>query len=228
MSVAVRSVAGRCGRLDCLSMQIASRSVRAASLRRGLRLEYFTLAWNLVEAFVGMAAGFAAGSVALIGFALDSLIETSSASILIWRLRAEAHGGRAAEDVERKAIKLVAVAFFALAAYVGVRSLLDLVAGSQPEEGAVGIGLAIVSLIVMPLLAWRKRTVARELDSRALQADSTQTSLCTYLSAFLLFGLGANAVFGWWWADPLAGIVIAIFAAREGRELWTAEDICCR
>ncbi len=186
------------------------------------------MAWNLVEALVGMAAGIAAGSVALIGFALDSLIESSSASILIWRLRAEAHSGRTAEDVERKAIRLVAVAFLALAAYVAVRSLLDLVAGSRPEESAVGIGLAIVSLIVMPLLAWRKRTVARELDSRALQADSTQTSLCTYLSAFLLFGLGANAVLGWWWADPLAGIVIALFAAREGRELWTAEDLCCR
>lgn len=209
-------------------MQIASPGVRTRNLRRGLWLEYFTLSWNLVEAVVGMAAGIAAGSVALVGFALDSLIESSSAGILIWRLRAEAHGGRAAEEVERKAIRLVAVAFMALAAYVGLRSLLDLVARSRPEESSIGIVLAVVSLIVMPLLAWRKHRVARDLDSRALQADSTQTSICTYLSAFLLIGLAANALLGWWWADPVAGIVIAVFAAREGRELWAAEDFCCR
>lgn len=210
--------------------QIALRplTARAKTLRRGLLLEYFTLTWNLIEAVVGMAAGITAGSVALIGFALDSLVESSSAGILIWRLRAEDRGGRAAGDVERKAIRLVAVAFFALAAYVGVRSLLDLFARSRPEESFVGIGLAIVSLIVMPVLAWRKNRVARELDSRALQADSMQTSICTYLSAFLLIGLVTNALFGWWWADPVAGLAIAAFAAKEGRELWTAKDLCCR
>jgi len=203
-------------------------TTRSRSLRRGLLLEYFTLTWNLIEAVVGMAAGIIAGSVALVGFALDSLVESSSAGILIWRLRSEDRGGRAAEDVERKAVRLVGVAFFALAAYVGIRSLLDLLARSKPEESPVGIGLAIVSLIVMPLLAWRKNRVARELDSRALQADSTQTSICTYLSAFLLIGLVTNALFGWWWADPVAGLGIAAFAAREGRELWSAEDLCCR
>jgi divalent metal cation (Fe/Co/Zn/Cd) transporter len=214
--------------LDFNLMQIASQRVRAATLRRGLWLEYFTLTWNLVEAAVGMAAGIAADSVALVGFALDSLVESSSAGILIWRLRAEAHGGRTAEEVEGKAIRLVALAFFALAAYVAGRSAFDLLARSQPEESSVGIGLALVSLVVMPLLAWRKHREARELDSRALQADSTQTSICTYLSAFLLIGLVANASLGWWWADPLTGLVIALFAAREGRELWTAEDFCCR
>jgi divalent metal cation (Fe/Co/Zn/Cd) transporter len=203
-------------------------TTRSRSLHRGLLLEYFTLTWNLIEAVVGMAAGLIAGSVALVGFALDSLVESSSAGILIWRLRSEDRGGRAAEDVERKAVRLVAVAFFALAAYVGIRSLIDLLARSTPEESGVGIGLAIVSLIVMPLLAWRKNRIARELDSRALQADSTQTSICTYLSAFLLIGLVTNALFGWWWADPVAGLGIAAFAAREGRELWTAEDLCCR
>jgi divalent metal cation (Fe/Co/Zn/Cd) transporter len=207
---------------------LGSPATRSQSLRRGLRLEYFTLTWNLIEAVLGMAAGIAAGSVALVGFALDSLVESSSAGILIWRLRAEDRGGRTAEDVERKAIRLVADAFFALAAYVGVRSLIDLIAGSRPEESPVGIGLAIVSLIVMPVLAWRKNRVARELDSRALQADSTQTSICTYLSAFLLIGLVTNSLFGWWWADPAAGLAIAAFAAKEGRELWTAEDLCCR
>jgi hypothetical protein len=203
-------------------------TTRSGSLRRGLLLEYFTLTWNLIEAVVGMAAGIAAGSVALVGFALDSLVESSSAGILIWRLRAEDRGGRSTEDVERRAIRLVAVAFFALAAYVGIRSLLDLLARSRPEASPVGVGLAIVSLIVMPLLAWRKNRVARALDSRALQADSTQTSVCTYLSAFLLIGLVTNALFGWWWADPAAGLGIAAFVAKEGRELWTAEDLCCR
>jgi divalent metal cation (Fe/Co/Zn/Cd) transporter len=203
-------------------------TARRRDLRRGLVLEFFTLTWNLIEAVVGMFAGIAAGSVALVGFALDSLVESSSAGILIWRLRAESAGGRTAEDVERRAIRLVALAFFALTAYVGARSLLDLFAQSRPDESPVGIALAVVSLIVMPVLAWRKNKVAHALDSRALQADSTQTSVCTYLSAFLLIGLLTNALFGWWWADPVAGVAIAVFAAREGRELWLAKDFCCR
>ncbi len=136
--------------------------------------------------------------------------------------------GRPAEELERRAIRLVAIAFLALAAYVGSRAVFDLFSGARPEESTVGIVLAIVSLMVMPVLAWRKRVVARELDSRALQADSTQTTLCTYLSAILLFGLVTNALFGWWWADPVAGLGIAAFAAKEGRELWTTKDLCCR
>jgi divalent metal cation (Fe/Co/Zn/Cd) transporter len=209
-------------------VQVVLSAERQRQLQKGLWLEYFTVAWNVLEAVVGLTAGFVAGSVALVGFALDSIVEASSGSILVWRLRAESHGGRAVEDVERKAIRLVAWAFFALAAYVGGRSLLDLISGSRPEESLPGIVLAVVSLIVMPVLAWQKNRVARRLDSRALQADSTQTSLCTYLSAFLLLGLLTNAMFGWWWADPVAGLAIAGFAAKEGRELWTAEDLCCR
>lgn len=201
---------------------------RHGSLRRGLALEHFTLAWNLLEALVGLLAGLAAGSIALVGFALDSIVEASSGTILIWRLRSEASGARTPEEAERRAIRLVAVAFFALALYVGIRAAFDLVSRSRPEESAVGIALAIVSLMVMPVLAWRKRIVARELNSRALQADSTQTTLCTYLSAFLLIGLVTNALLGWWWADPLAGLAIAGFAAKEGRELWTTKDLCCR
>jgi divalent metal cation (Fe/Co/Zn/Cd) transporter len=206
------------------SLPLARKNV----LRRGLKLEYFTVGWNCLEAVVGLTAGFLAGSVALVGFALDSVVEASSGSILIWRLRSEEMGTRTAEEAERKAIRKVAVAFFALAAYVGVRAAYDLLTRSRPGESLTGIVLAIVSLVVMPLLAWRKRVVARQLDSRALQADSTQTTLCTSLSAFLLFGLVTNAVFGLWWADQLAGLAIAALAAKEGRQLWNAEDLCCR
>ena len=201
---------------------------RARSLRRGLLLEYFTITWNTLEAAVGLTAGILTGSIALVGFALDSIVEGSSGAILVWRLRTEAKGTRTAEEAERKAIRMIAVAFFALALYVGGRAALDLTSGSRPEQSLPGIILAVVSLIVMPVLAWRKRTVARELDSRALQADSTQTTLCTYLSAFLLVGLVTNALLGWWWADPAAGLAIAGFAAKEGKELWTSKDLCCR
>jgi divalent metal cation (Fe/Co/Zn/Cd) transporter len=209
-------------------MTMASTVGRKASLRRGLSLEYFSLAWNLLEVLVGMVAGVAANSVALVGFALDSGVESSSAAVLIWRLRAESGGARTAEEVERKAIRMVAIAFLALAAYVGIRASVDLLMRSEPDESAAGIILAMVSLVVMPWLAWRKRIVARQLDSGSLQADSKQTSLCTYLSAFLLIGLVLNAWFGWYWADPLAALAIASLAAKEGWELWTAEDLCCR
>ena len=199
---------------------------RAGVLRRSLRLEYFSLAWNLLETIVGMAAGLAAGSVALVGFALDSVIESSSASVLIWRLRNEGSAKWDIESIERRAVRLVAIAFWALALYVGAKAVIDLVGGHEPDESVVGIVLAAVSVVVMPILAARKRSAARALDSRALHADSSQTSLCTYISALLLVGLGANALFGWWWADAAAGIGIALLAAKEGHELWTTEDFC--
>lgn len=211
-----------------LSVPSSLSAERRRALGKGLLLEYFTMGWNVLEAVVGLTAGFLAGSVALVGFALDSIVEASSGAILVWRLRSERLGTRTAEDAEQRAIRLVAIAFFALAAYVGVRAVVDLISGSRPEESPAGIALAIVSVIVMPILAHRKRSVARQLDSRALQADSTQTTLCTYLSAFLLVGLAANALFGWWWADATAGLAIAAFAAGEGCELWTAQDLCCR
>jgi divalent metal cation (Fe/Co/Zn/Cd) transporter len=199
---------------------------RAGLLSGALRLEYFSLAWNVLETVVGLVAGLAAGSVALIGFALDSVVESSSAGALVWRLRSERLGGRTADDVERRAVRIVAVAFFGLAAYVGAHAVHDLVTRSRPEESVAGIVLALVSVVVMPLLAARKRAMAKRLDSRALAADSNQTSLCTFISAFLLVGLGANALLGWWWADPAAGLAIALLAAREGRELWTTEHFC--
>lgn len=199
---------------------------RSTLLRRGLVLEYLTVGWNAVEAIVGIALGVAAGSVALVGFALDSIAETASGGVLVWRLGAE-QGGRHVEEIERRAIRGVALAFFALALYVGARSALDLATRARPEESIGGLVLAAVSLVAMPLLAWRKRRVARALDSRSMLGDSTQTILCALLSAVLLVGLVANAWLGWWWADPLAGLAIAAIAANEGRELWTTEEICC-
>lgn len=203
-------------------MRTEPRGVRARTLRRALRLEYFTVAWNTLEAIVGIAAGLAAGSVALIGFALDSVVEASSGGVLIWRLRSDG-----SEGVERKAVRGVAIAFGALAAYVGVQAVLDLTTASRPDASVPGIVLAAVSLLVMPVLARRKRAAARALDSRSMRADSTQTILCAWLSAVLLVGLGANALWGWWWADPIAALAIAAFAAREAAELWRTDDLCC-
>lgn len=200
---------------------------REDSLRHALGLEAVSLSYNVVEAGVGVVAGIAAGSVALVGFGLDAVVESASASVLIWRLGTERRGRRTAEEAERKAIRLVAAAFAVLALYVGGRAVLDLVAQTRPEESTVGIVLAVVSLVVMPVLARAKRTAARELDSRSLEGDSAQTMLCTYMSAVLLFGLATNALWSWWWADPLAGLVIAALAAREARELWVTEDVCC-
>ncbi|MGH2808001.1 MAG: cation transporter [Actinomycetota bacterium] len=198
-------------------------SDRATALRRGTHIENFSLAWNVVEFGAGLAAGIAASSVALIGFALDSMAEASSAAILLWRLHAERRGG-VAEDVERRAIRLVSGAFFILAAYIGVRAVLDLVNDVRPEESVPGLVIAGVSLVVMPWLAHRKRVAADALGSRAMHADALQTMLCTYLSAVLLAGLLANSLLGWWWADPVAALVIAWIAVREGLELWRAEE----
>jgi divalent metal cation (Fe/Co/Zn/Cd) transporter len=205
---------------------MAKPPTRSSDLRRALSIEYLSLGYNAIEAVVGLIAGIAAASVALIGFGLDSLVESSSAAILVWRLRAEMHGESASEDAERRAVRLVAIAFFALAAYVGFEALRDLVRGTRPEASAVGLAIAALSLVIMPLLAHFKRRSARALNSRALQADSRQTTLCTYLSAFVLIGVGANALFGWWWADPTAGLFIAGLAAREGWELRQTEDFC--
>lgn len=200
---------------------------RGVHLQRGLNLAYMSVSYNIVEAVVGIALGIGAASVALIGFGLDSVVESSSAAVVIWRLRAEAHGGRSSEDVERRAVRLVALAFFALAAYVGIRGIHALVTVARPDESVPGIVLAVVSIIVMPVLAWRKRIAARALDSRSVQADSMQTMLCTYLSGFLLVGLVANAMWGLWWADPVAGLAIAGIATKEGVGLWRTKDFCC-
>lgn len=200
---------------------------RGDTLRHALGLEVLSLSYNAIESVVGVVAGIAAGSVALVGFGLDAVVESASAGVLIWRLGTERRGRRTAEEAERKAIRLVAVAFGVLALYVGGRAVLDLVDGTRPEESTVGIVLAAVSLVVMPVLARAKRGAARALDSRSLEGDSAQTMLCTYMSGVLLFGLATNSLWGWWWADPVAGLVIAGLAAREARELWVTEDVCC-
>jgi divalent metal cation (Fe/Co/Zn/Cd) transporter len=192
--------------------------------RRALRLEYFTVGWNVLEAIVALIAGGAASSTALIGFGLDSIIETFSGFTLIWRFKQQRLEERHAES---RALKLVGGTFFALAAYVGYEAVGDLWLRRAPEFSAVGAILAVLSLIVMPVLGIAKRRLARTLGSRALAADGMETLLCSYLSATLLAGLGLNGLLGWWWADPLAGLAIAAFMVREGIETWRGEECVC-
>lgn len=184
--------------------------------RRAFVLEYLTIGWNLAEAVVAVTFGVVAGSIALVGFGLDSLIEVFAASVVVWQLRG------AGEERERKALRLIAVSFFALAAYVTVEAVRDLLVRAEPAESLPGIGLALVSLIVMPLLAYGKHRTGHQMGNATLLADSKETLLCSYLSAVLLVGLALNATVGWWWADPLAGLGIAWLAFREGREAWSA------
>ena len=189
--------------------------------RRAVLLAWFTVAWNVIEAVVALAAGAAANSSALLGFGLDSTIEVSSAAVVLWQFRAPLP-----EQRERFALRLIALSFFALAAWVSGSAVLDLVGRSAPEASTVGVVLAVVSLIVMPLLAVAKQRVGKEMGAATVVADSAQTWLCTSLSAVLLVGLGANALFGWWWADPVAGLVIAMVAVREGYEAWQGHNCC--
>ena len=185
--------------------------------QKALHLEYFTVGWNVLEGVIAITAGILASSIALVGFGLDSSIEVASAVVLIWRLRK--HGDEGEEErAERRAIFVVGVTFLALALYVTYESIKKLVVQEQPAESLVGILLAIVSLIVMPVLAWQKRKVAAELHSRALAADALETLACSYLSFTLLLGLGLNASWGWWWADPLAALAMVVFLLREGWE----------
>jgi divalent metal cation (Fe/Co/Zn/Cd) transporter len=200
-------------------------STRAAAVHRGLSLEYFTVAWNLLEALVALASGAAAGSIALIGFGLDSLIEVSSGGILLWRLHSD-HDEQRRESAERRALQLVGISFLALATYVAGDSVATLVKREVPERSLVGIALAIASLVTMPLLARGKRKVALTLGSPALQADSRQTDICAYLSVILLLGLLLNAAFGWWWADPAAGLIMVPLIVYEGIQALRGKTCC--
>nr|WP_133803495.1 cation transporter [Kribbella sp. VKM Ac-2527] len=189
--------------------------------RRAQLLAAASVTYNVLEAIIAIAAGVAAGSVALVGFGLDSVVEVSSGLIILWQFR-----HRLPETRERQALRLLAFSFFALAAYVTFESIRTLIAGADPDTSAVGIGLAIASLIVMPFLSWAQRRTGKALGSNAVVADSTQTLLCTYLSAVLLIGLLLNATLGWGWADPIAGLIIAAVAVREGLEAWRGEGCC--
>jgi divalent metal cation (Fe/Co/Zn/Cd) transporter len=197
-------------------------TARRAVLARRIRLLVAaTIAYNVVEAVIAIAAGRAASSTALIGFGLDSVIEVSSAAAVAWQF-----AGRDPEAREKTALRVIAVSFFALAAYVSVESVRALVGGGEAGHSSVGIALAAVSLAVMPGLSYAQRRAGRELASRSAVADSKQTLLCTYLSAVLLVGLGLNSLFGWSWADPVAALVIAAVAVKEGRDAWRG-DACC-
>jgi len=204
-------------------------STRAAAIHRGLILERFTVAWNLLEAAVALVSGAMAGSIALIGFGLDSLIESSSGGVLLWRLHVD-HDQQRRERAERRALHFVGWSLLLLAAYVAAESIVSLVRREAPERSLPGIGLAIASLIAMPLLARAKRRVASALGSSALQADSLQTDICAYLAAILLLGLFFNFTFGWWWADPVAGLVMVPLIAYEGSEALRGKTCCqdCR
>lgn len=201
---------------------------RLDTLRSALRLEYLTLGWNVVEAAVGLAAGLAAGSIALVGFGGDSVVESLSGAVLIWRLLVERRGADRARTgrVEHRARRLVAISMWALAAYVAGQAIAGLAGGEAAEVSPVGIGLAVASLATMWILARAKRSRARALHSHALEADATQTEICWQLSAVMLLGLALNAAFGWWWADGAAALGMAVLIAREGREAWREQDCC--
>jgi divalent metal cation (Fe/Co/Zn/Cd) transporter len=193
---------------------------QAALRRRARFLAFATIGWNVIEAIVALTAGAVAGSSALVGFGLDSTVEVSASAVALWYLAG------VDEEREHRALRLIGVSFFALAAYITFDAGRDLLTGSKAETSAVGIVLAALSLMVMPLLARAKRTTGERLGSRALVAESAETQLCAYLSAILLVGLVLRATVGWTWADPLAALGIAFLAAREGREAWRGEDCC--
>jgi len=193
---------------------------QAVQIRRGLRLEYLTLGYNCIEAIVALGSGAAAGSVALVGFGIDSLIEMSSGSVMLWRLNSGASN-------ERLAQKLVGASFFALAGYVFYEAVESLFKGERPEISWPGIALALLSATIMPFIARAKRSVGRNISSAAMVADSKQTQLCAYLSVILLGGLALNALFGWWWADPVAALAMVPIVVREGVSAWKGDGCGC-
>jgi divalent metal cation (Fe/Co/Zn/Cd) transporter len=199
---------------------------RPGLLRRGLRLEYLTVSWNVVEGVLAVAAALAAGSVALLGFGLDSFVETASGAIIVWRLLAEqrATDHERIEAVEHRAQRLVAASLVGLAVYIVYDAVTTLLAGERPDASPFGVLIAALSLGVMWWLARAKRRTAIALGSRAMQADAFQTTACWWLSLAVLVGVGFNTAFGFWWADPVAALVIPVFLLREAREAWEGEE----
>jgi divalent metal cation (Fe/Co/Zn/Cd) transporter len=198
----------------------AARRPRAQLVHRARLLAWIGLGWHGVEASVAIAAGVIAGSVALVGFGADSVIELAAGLVVLWRLAS------ARAITERRAQQMIAVSFYLLSAYVAVEAILSLAAGDRPAVSWVGIGLSVLTLATMPALARAKAKVADELGSSATKSESRQTMLCAYLSAGLLVGLSLNALLGWWWADPIAALGIAAVASREGRNAWLGEACC--
>jgi divalent metal cation (Fe/Co/Zn/Cd) transporter len=193
-----------------------------AAIRSGRQIEYLSLAWTSLEAVAGMAAGVLAGSIALIGFGADSVIEMASSAILLWRLNHES-----GENRERTALRLVGVCFFLLALYVGWEAIESLVKRQPPAVSYFGIIFSMLCLIVMPLLARAKRRIAVRIGSGAMEADSRQSAICSYLAAILLCGLALNALFGWWWADPVAALAMLPIIVKEGYDAFRGETCCC-
>ena len=200
---------------------IQSETDRAASVRSGVLLEYFTIGWNLIEGLVAVGSGIVAGSPSLIGFGFDSFIESTSGVALLWRLRVDDEHLR--ERREQIALRLVGVCFLLLATYILFDSVKTLYYREAPELSVIGIGVTLVSLVVMPILAHKKRKVAKQIKSKALEADSRQTDLCVYLSAITLGGLVLNGMFGWWWADPIAALLMTTIIVKEGIEALRGE-----
>ena len=192
-----------------------------ATIERGLRLEYWTLGYNVLEAVVAIGSGAVAGSLALVSFGVDSVLEVSSGLVMIWRL------GKCADEAERRAQKAIALSFFGLGLWVMWGAAEGLWKGETPAVSWVGIGLAVVSVLIMPVLARAKRKVGMDLGSAAMVADSRQTSLCAYLSAILLAGLGLQAAFGWWWADAAASLAMTPIIFREGVDAWQGKGCGC-
>lgn len=199
---------------------------RAAARARALRLEYLTVGYNIVEGFIAVSAATAAGSIALLGFGVDSFIESLSGAVLIWRLRAETESSTTAEirALDRKSERWVGISFFALAGYIAWESADGLAAGRRPQSTWIGIGLTTLSIAVMWWLGAAKRRAARELNSGALAADAFQTTVCWWLSLITLGGIGLNAAFGWWWADPVSALGMSALLVREGSGAWTGRS----
>lgn len=203
-----------------MSAEVLTADTRAGWQRHGRNLEYLTIGWNSLEAVTAIGAGILAGSIALVGFGFDSVIETLSGAVLLWRLFA-------GDGREKLALRLVGISFLILAAYVGFDAIKSLVLRELPETSFLGIAIAALSLVVMPLLARSKRKVAVNLNSRAMLADSRQTDVCAYLSAILLGGLLLNALFGWWWADSVAALIMLPIIIKEGVEGLRGESCGC-
>jgi divalent metal cation (Fe/Co/Zn/Cd) transporter len=207
------------------SGNVVSTDMRAEAAHVGRRLQYVTMAWNSGEAVVALTAGFFAGSIALVGFGFDSVIEVTSGAAALWRLGHDSNEVRR-EAAERRSLRIIGICFLILAAYVLYESVGGLVEGKAPQRSITGIIIAALSLIVMPLLVRYKRRIAGRLASGALEAEARQTRVCAYLSAILLVGLGLNAWWGWWWADPLAGLGMVPLIAWEGLEAVRGRTCC--